>query len=343
MLLVGRFKVFVGGVDVTSRWNPTLKSASVTRGAREASDTAQLTLADPGGQTFLPGTGDDLVVHFGNSADGLGQVFEGFVDSVRWRMDKSSGREISIEGSSVDHKSKVKAGALRSAADKTFSDVAKEWGSKVGLDMVVAGELGSVFRPYWLMQHESYMGWGQRMARDLGASFKIIGRRGFFAPLNEGISASGKTLTPVYGIVGQNVEDIDVTPIIGRPQYGTAKARYYDINSAEWREVAEAVREAGIDVDFRSLLGAANEGNAGQSAKSRAKESERERGDGSATILGDHTAEPEAKFILTGARPGIDGDYVIDSLTHSLDKKSGFTTALTLKAPAGGAGKDTRA
>lgn len=341
-MLTGAFRVLIAGRDVTSRWQPTLESLSVTRSAREAADTAEATLADPDGRTFMPSTGDTFVAHLGHREDGTGQVFEGFVDIVRSTGSKGSGRKIEITGSSVDNKSKVKAPGLRSAADKSFADVAQEWGDKAGLSVTVAGDLSGIQRPYWIMQHESFMGWGQRIARELGASFKVIGKQGFFAPLNEGISATGKQLTPVYGTWNDNLIDWDITPIKGQPQFGKVQGRYYDINSAKWKEVEQAVKDANIDVDFRALLGSANEGNARQNANSTAKDSEREKGDGSATILGDYSAEPEAQFILRGARPGADGTYTIDSLTHSLDKSSGFKTALTLKHPTGGAGTDSR-
>lgn len=343
MLLKGKFRVVVGGNDVTSRFDPTLLSVSVTRSARDATDRAQLSLADPDGRTLLPETGAPIEVYLGQEASGLGLVFEGFVDSVRWSMNKRSGRTISVDGSSADRKSKVKAPGLRSAAEKSFGDVAKDWGSKAGLTVTVAGDLGAVFRPYWLMQHESFIGWGQRMAKEMGASFKVIGRRGFFAPLNEGISATGKTLTPIRGEWGVNLKEVDVAPLVGRPVYGKAISRHYDISKAKWVEIEKAIDSAGIDVDFRSLMGAATRETAEQGAGANAKESEREKGDGTATILGDHRAEPEAKFILSGARPGVDGTYLIDALTHNLSKGDGFTTSLTLKHPADGAGKDARA
>lgn len=341
-MITGAFSVVVAGHDVTNRMSPTLKSLSVTRAAREATDSAELSLADPDGMTFMPATGDPVEIHLGHTPGGIGLVFEGFVDSVRSTGGKSKGRELSIACKSVDNKSKVKAPGLRSEADKTFAEVAGAWGKKAGLTVTVAGDLGGVSRDYWIMQHESFMGWGQRMARELGASFKVIGKRGFFAPLNEGISATGKQLETIRGAWGQNLLDWDITPVIGRPQFGKVVGRYYDLNSAKWREVQKAVKDAGLDVDFRALLGAANEANADQSAGSSSKDSERERGTGSATIVGDWAAEPEAQFILSGARPGADGTYTIDALTHNLSKKGGFTTSLTLKRPTGGAGVDGR-
>lgn len=335
-------KVIVAGQDVSSRWLPTLKSASVTRAAREASDTAKFTFADPDGSTFMPQTGDPIIAYMGHTEDGVGQVFEGFVDSVRSSGSKKQGREISVSASSVDNKSKVKAQGLRSKEESTFGDVAKEWGDKAGVQVTVAGDLSAELRSYWIMQHESFMGWGQRMAREFGASFKVIGSRAFFAPLNEGISASGKQLTGITAAWGVNLEDWDISPISGRPQFSKVKGRHYDAFKAKWIEVDQAVKDAGVDIEFRPLIGSADEANAKQSSKSASKDSEREKGQGSITILGDYAAEPEAKVTVRGVRAGIDGTYLIDSVTHNLDKESGFQTQLTLRQPSGGAGVDSR-
>ncbi|MEO5807890.1 hypothetical protein [Devosia sp.] len=341
-MIESAFKVVVAGQDVTSRWQPTLLSVSVSRHARQEADEAQMTLADPDGSTLMPATGAVVVIELGHTGNGMGQVFEGFVDTVRSQGEKSSGHTLTIAASSVDNKSKVKAPGLRTAHDKTFGDVAQDWGQKAGLSVTVAGDVGDLHRPFWIMQHESFMSWGQRMARELGASFKIIGNRGFFAPLNAGISATGQQLSPVYGAYGSNLLKWDISPVRGRPQFSAVRGRHYDINSAKWREVEQLVEGANIDVDFRSLLGSANQANAEQRSNAASRHVQRDRGDGSATIIGDYAAEPEAQFILSGARPGIDGSYAIDSVTHSLGKGSGFTTALDLSLPAAGAGRDDR-
>lgn len=336
------FKVLVGGNDVTNRFKPTAKSISVNRAARKVSDTADITLADPDGSTFMPPTGAPIQIQMGQNLFDMGLAFDGFVDTVRSSGNKSSGREVSIKGNSVDNKSKVKAPGMRSEDKNNFEAIAKKWGDKVGLEIKVAGDIAGIERDFWIMQNESYMQWGHRIAGELGAAFKIIGKRGFFAPLNEGISATGKPLTAVSAAWGVNLLSWDVSPVVGRPQFGKVVGRYYDLKLAKYVTVDVGVNGAEVDVDFGSMFSDANESQSKQLAGAKAKESEREKGEGSVSIVGDYAAEPEAPLVLSGARAGVDGTYTIDSLVQKADKKSGFVTDLKIKRPTGGAGVDSR-
>lgn len=57
------------------------------------------------------------------------------------------------------------------------------------------------------------------------------------------------------------------------------------------------------------------------------------------TIEGDAAAIPDGLCIVEGARPGIDGPYRIESVTHSYSRGGGFVTELSLRQPgSGGAG-----
>ena len=331
------FKVLIAGTDVSSRFYPRLLDLAIERAAGQAADGATLTLSDKDGMTFLPSERAPIEVYLAGH-----WAFTGFVNRVSCKIDKAGGRTMTIGAESVDNGAKPKEPALRHKDKAKLADVAKEFGSKAGLSVQVLGSIADVERDYWLQQSESFLSWGQRMAREVGGTFKVIGTRAFLAARNEGLSASGKPLTPINATVGLNLIDGDVTPIVSRPKYKNVKLSYFDIAKGEKVEVDMDTGITDVDTILRSTLSVANKEQAEQKAKALGKESDREKGRGTVTIIGDARAEPEALCIISGFRPGADGAYRIDAVSHKLSKGGGFTTTLQLRQPQQGAGTDSR-
>jgi len=337
MFIKGTYKVVVAGNDVTSRFSPHLTDLSIQRSAGEAADSADLSLSDQGGRLFLPPARAEVLIEL----NGM-WAFEGFVTEVTCSIEKRGGRKMKISCSSVDDGGKSKEPSLRHKDNATFTDVAAEWGSKAGVNVQVLGSVASVHRDYWIQQNESFISWGQRMAREIGATFKVIGKRAFFAARNEGLSASGRALTPVNASVGSNLISASITPVVSRPKYKGVKLSYFDIAKGEKVEVDVDTSITDVDAVLRSQIAVVNEAQAKQKADSLGRESDRDQGQGSVTIIGNAAAEPEALCTVRGVRQGVDGSYRIHSVTHNISKSDGFTTDLELRQPKDGAGKDTR-
>jgi uncharacterized protein len=329
-------KVIVGGTDVTSRFRPRLLELKVDRAAGKASDSASIKVANPNGEIRLPQDRAPITIHI----DGV-WVFEGFVSEVTCSIDKSAGRTLDITASSVDHGGQAKEPKLRHKDDASFQSVASEFGSKAGLSVQVLGSVASVQRKYWIQQSESFISWGQRQARELGATFKVIGSRAFFAARNEGLSASGRPLTPIAATFGVNLLSASIRPIVSRPRFKQVKISYFDIAKGEKVEEEIDTGIGGVDAALRHVISAATKDHAKNRADALGKESDREKGQGDVDILGDPRAEPEAICTVTGVAPGADGSYRIDSVSHSVSK-SGFTTSLSLRQPQDGTGSDSR-
>jgi len=331
------YQVWLNGQDVTSRLDPLLTSIKVSRAAEAASDTCDLKLADAEGRIALPSERAPVLVKVRGS-----QIFRGFVSDVSCPFDKSGGRTLEIGASSVKNGSKVTEPVLRSEDDATFSDVARKWGEKAGLNVVAAGSITSVQRPYWIMQNESFISWGQRIAREIGASFKVIGDDAFFVAVNEGISASGKTLTPIDAVFGRNLISGSISPIISRPKFKDVEISYFDVKKGKRVNVSVGTGIDDVDAALRTVITAADEDEAKQKAGATGKDADREKGGGAVVILGAEYAEPEAICNVSRVRPGVDGAYRIANVSHDLSKGIGFETTLDLKQPQNGAGADTR-
>lgn len=337
MLIKGSYKVKIDGQDVTSRFKPRLTSMNFSRKAGKAADNATMSLADPGGKIALPADRAPVEITL-NKIWG----FSGFVSSVKCDLSKGGGRNLSVEASSIEQGSKAKEPSLFHKDDATLRDAMVEFGEKAGLNVEVIGDVGDLFRDYWIQQNESFVSFAQRLAREVGGTFKVIGDRAFFSSRNEGLSVSGRPLSPIDAIVGENVLSASISPLRAKPKYKDVEISYFDIAKGKRISVSETTGIDDVDAILRRAISEVDEETARSRAKSLAAESDREKGDGTITILGDATAEPEAIVNLSGFRPGADGAYRIDGVDHQIDAKGGFTTQLTVKQPQDGAGTDSR-
>lgn len=336
------FQVLIGGRDVSSKIRPLLESITVEDKDGVASDSCEIVLADPDGSVLMPEKDDTISILLGHKGKGVGLVFEGFVDGTTSAGAKGSGRKLTVKGKSARQKSKAKEPREKHWDKKTFGEVAKDAASYAGLSATVDGSLASLKREYWSMKNESFQHWGQRMARQLGATFKIAGNRAVFMKRNAGAGAGGTALATVRAVYGDNMVNWSISPDLGQPQFRKVKTRYYDPKSAKWKTEERDVDGTDAPAVRTLRFQAGDKDNAKQNSDAEAGASERNKGSGSVQILGDAAAKPEGTLTIEGARPGIDGEYAIDSVKHHLTKSGGYTCDISIGKPKGKAGKDGR-
>lgn len=340
------FRVSIGGSDVTPNFffggQSLVHSITVNDQAGNEADTATIVLDDTDGMIAMPAVGDDVEIALGWEEDVPIVCFEGFVDDVTSSGARGQGRILTIECKSADMRDKAKQPDMKHADDMTFEDAAQKFAADAKLTLKIDPALASIKRPWWGMMNESFLAWGARTAKELGATFKVVGERGIFVPRNEGKSPKGEALPVITAQWGVNLISWTISPALGRPQFKAYEIRYYDADAARW--VTETVQGRETEVPA-ALAGRFTEAD-GDAAKRRAdslkREGEREEADGTVIIDGNPQATAEGKLTLVGARPGIDGTYTIDSARHDYSRSGGFVTTLSVKMPEGSAGKDKR-
>ncbi|WIJ24997.1 phage late control D family protein [Devosia sp. RR2S18] len=332
------WRVTVDGQDATTAMRPYLMSVSVSDRDGTASDAAQLEFDDAGGQVKLPRDGAKVQVHLQGAL-----VFEGVVDAVRSSGSRGGGRILSINAKGFDAKGKATEKQAFHLDDATLQQFMDKAASKAGISTVaIDPAFASIFRDYWSADHDSFLQLGEKLARELGATFKIRGDKAVLAKRGTGSAASGAAMPTVLGEVGRNVINWSIAPVISRQKAKATRARYFDRASASFKQVdVETSIEDSEVVDAVSKL-AADEEQARAMAEGRKADDEREGGEGSVQIDLAPEAQAEGTFILRGARPGIDGSYRIVGVTHKADRGGGSVTNLDLKQPGSGAGKDQR-
>lgn len=331
------WRVLVDGQDMTDAMRPYLTRISVSDKAGSASDSCSLEFDDAGGQVQLPREGAGVVVYLQGA-----MIFNGKTDSVRSSGSRGGGRTLAVTAKGFDAKGKAKEPQSHHMDDATLQQFLDKAASNAGLSGVkIDPAFANIMRPYWSVAGESFLHVGQKLARELGGTFKIRGDQAVLVKRGQGTNAAGGAMPTVVGQVGRNVISWSISPVTGRPKFSKSKVRYFDRKTASYKEIEV---ETGIEADAtdEARTTAADEEQAKAIAEGRKTESEREGGEGTVDLDLEVTAQAEGTFVLIGARPGVDGSYRIEGVTHKADRGGGSTTSLDLKQPAEGAGKDER-
>jgi hypothetical protein len=318
------YMVMIGGSDVTSKLNPHLISLRVSDKVGTHSDTATIELDDTDGRLSLPQDGVPVVIMLGWEDGGVRLVFTGTVDEVR-SSGSRGGRTITVSAKGIDTKSKVKEPQQKHYDDKTVKDVLTEAGQVAGItSLEIDPDLAQIKREYFEQRDESFIHFGERIAREIGGNFRI---QGMVATLSKRMGGYTSFVTAQWG---KNLHSWDISPALGRPAYKKTRVRWYDRKEAKWKE-EEVEVELDADAESVNRYSEPNDQQSKDRAESDKATSERDVAEGSVTIEGDTGAIPDGLCIVTGARAGIDGPYRIESVDHEYSR-SGFTTKLELKA-----------
>ena len=330
--------VEIDGQDVSSKMANYLEQITVTDKAGASSDSCSLTLDDAGGQIKLPQPGGKVVVRL----NGV-QVFSGVIDSVKSSGNRSGGRSLSVSAKGFDVKGKAKQPQRLHQDEGTVGDFLKKLGQKAGFEMKIDPALANIARDYIAADGESLLHIGEKLARELGATFKLRGPMAVLA--KHGQDFGLPMISGLFSPDGSgNLISWDIEPLSTRTVFKSVEVPYvdrkkglpliYKTDAGKAGERAEAVNLV------RSV--AHDENQAKDIAEARKAQIEREGGKGRVTLDLMPEAQAEAQFQLKGTRAGVDGTYRIVSVTHSASRSGGATTDLELQQPQDGAGTDSR-
>ncbi|MGV1941780.1 phage late control D family protein [Agrobacterium sp. 22-211-1] len=334
-------EIWVDGVNVTDRISPLLISLSVSDRAGMSSDSASIELDDTNGRAILPSGKAAVSIKLGWEGEGVAEVFRGTVDGSPRANGGRSGRTISITAKSMDVRSKAKQGQRRHFDDETIEKALQETGREAGITVAVDPSFASITRDYIGLDNESFAEFGERIAREVGGTFKIVGDRAILAKRNGGVNAAGAALATVRAVWGENLHDYDIAPIAGRFLEKSAQTRWYDPKAAAHKLKDAETETEDATTTYYDRFDASDESSAQQRSSALAAELDRESGEGTVTIEGNIGAQPEGSCVVAKCRPGIDGTYRIKGVTHNYSR-SGWITRLELGQPKGDAGKDKR-
>ena len=328
------YTVTVAGQNISSRLGPLLTSLRTTDQEGTHSDTAEIVIDDTNDSVALPRTGDLITIALGWEGGAAIVVFEGKVDEVKSSGSRGGGREIRISAKGVDTKGKAKEPQQLHIDDASVKDALTKAGKAAGVTSIeVDPEFANIRRAWWGLNDESFLHFGDRIAREIGGIFKVKDTKAILAKKGGG-SVSGQSMPVIAAMWGDNLISWDISPEMGRPRHKQTRARYFDRKEAKWKSVTVEVDDDDAEATASDRFSRTDKEEADGSASNSARDAERERGGGQVEIDGNGAAKPGGTCIIVGAKRGVDGAYRIESVEHSYSR-GGWTTRLELKQPQG--------
>lgn len=320
-------EISVNGRPVASIFNDRLISVQIVDKEGVTSDTISCDLNDGNPFAAIPRKGDRISASLGYLETGLAYFGTYIADDPEVRCLPYG---MTVNGKGADMREELKQHKPRHWDKKSVKDIVSEIAGDHGLAAMVDGSVGSYRYEWFGQEDESDLHVVERLARRHDALFSIKDGKLIFAQKGSGLSAGGGAMSPVVASPFNIVQGSCRITFAHRNKFKKVKARFQDRNEAKLIEI-EVESDAEGSADYTLPDPYADEGEANNAAKSKAKSLKSETIRASVTLFGDPSIRAGAPFRFAGVRPEIDGiAFIVESATHAISK-SGYTTQVEAK------------
>lgn len=318
------YRITVSDKDITGLVADRLLSLTLTDEAGVTSDRLELVLDDRDQKLAVPATRATIQVSIGYTTN--------LVDKGKYVVEEvelqGPERKMTIRANATGASKGAGAAKERSWDDTTLGKIARSIASKHGWKAAISPDLDSIKIEH-IDQHENDLQFLVRLAADNGAVAKVADQRLVIAPHAEGKSVSGKSLPRIAIDASEATEWSWQTA--ARGDYKGVKATYHDTKGATRGEAV-----AGEDTDNTHTLPHTytSKGAAQRAAKSKLDALKRAKDKFTITSMpGNPLIQAESRLVATGFRAGVDGEWNVNKVTHTLTDTQ-YTCSVDCDKPA---------
>lgn len=302
-------KILVDGAAVGSLFEERFLSAVVKDRAGHNADSMSITLDDRGGELVLPRKGVELEILAGYEEEGVGSLGIFIVDDVS--VHGAPDRMV-ILGKAANLRKGLRRPKERSWGVVSVGDLVGAIAAEHGLTASVSDELAGESLGH-VDQTESDINLLTRLAGERGALAKVSGKHLLFIPKGRS-KTSGGTRLPDFDLTRSDVASWSAS-FPDRKKFSAVTATWQNLDTGEQPEVTLGDGEA---YRIRSIF--PDEAAARLAAAAKLESLKR----GSATF--DFDTKGRASYFAelpikaAGFRTAVDGDWVIDTVTHAINR-----------------------
>lgn len=325
------FRVTVDGEDITTLLASRLVGLSLSDAAGVESDAVDITLADhlPLERLEIPPAGAEITVALGYTFK-LKDMGLFIADSVEVSGPPDQMRirgTAAIHGKTTEGKTALTESRTRSwDAGTTLGDLVAKIAGEHGLQPAVSESLASVALPHVDQIDESDINLVTRLARDLDGLAKPAGGKLVIARRGESLSAAGEAMPTIRLTPGQ-VSSWRMSRRLRAPA-GKVVATWHDQDAG--KDVEETAGDAEPVRRLRQRYPTAEA--AKGAATSEFKRSQRAGTQVQLELPGDPDIVAEARLVLEGFRPDVNGEWLVTRVRHDLGS-GGYRCSVSAEPP----------
>ena len=310
------------GRDMTALLADRLLSIRITDKAGMDSDEVEIALDDRDGAVALPARGARLQVSLGYQETGLTTLGSYRIDEI-----ESSGppQQITLRGRPSDLSGTVKAVRRHAWENVTLEQVVRDLAARNKLTPICSIKA----RIERLDQvNESDIHFITRIARQYDATASVKAGKLLVVPRGgQDKSVSGKAI-PLLVLRRPDIKSWRYT-VSDRNESGGASVKSHNKKTGKTLAVVVPDKDNPSAPVRTARHAVASAGRAGSSAKGALERSNRASGTLSLELAGRADLVAERKISLSGVKQGVDGQWVVDSVTHHFST-GGWSSSLEL-------------
>lgn len=322
------FRVTLGDTDLTDRMRPRLVSLTLSEKRGDEADQLDIVLDDSDGGLAIPPEGATLRLALGWKQGR--DVAPGLIEKGTFKVDDVSHSgppdQVRIRARAADFTSDIRNRREQSWKNTTLGAVLTEVAGRNGLTPRITADLASISLTTISQSRQSDIAFLRRLGRENDAVATIKDGKMIFARKGAGTTASGATLPTLT--IRRSAGDGHSWQRQKRDGQAGVTASWHDRKAAKRQTVTVGDKDGAkrLRKTFADEASARRAATAEQARLKRAPATLDMR-----LALGRADIYVDLRASVTGIKVGIDDTWLVTEVTHSLDNRGGFKTALKME------------
>ncbi len=316
----------VDGKDISDIIRKYLISIVIKDEADTKSDTLTIKLANPAELISIPSKGVNIEVLL---SDQTSTISKGIytVDNVKVEAPPET---LTIEAKATPFTQSSDYNSLKDKLttvinSQSLATTLQEIADKANLEFIPSDTIADINHEELHLDAENYLQLMARLAKDYQLLIKPTYGKLVALPKSEGVKSSGSKL----GTISLTKQDLTKWSFNfpERAKYTAVSASWHDTELAQTKTISVGDATAGDTYALPATLNSELE--ATTKAQAKLKQLTKQERSGSLSMIGNPLVQAEMTLSLEGFYPLLNGDWVCQSVTHSLSS-SGYTTSASI-------------